>query len=197
VLNIYREMAALGISDTTNSPIYEITNSTTPTFNYWKSRGSDQSDTHWRYGDRLISGYQVHKAQVWRRNNVFGVGAAPNNAVLRYEFTNSGDRTAYGTRQDSALFTWVRDQTELERALKWRAARAMRDDPEVELRFHPDSVLPPGATGAGFRLTDRVKLTIQHGTVNIDGFYLVSGVEVLWLRGVEHMKAFIEERYAG
>ena len=195
VLQTYRELAALGISDTTNTPRFEITHSATPTFNFWKSRGADKTDVEWRYGGGLIAGYKVKKAQVWRRNNVFAVGAAPNDALLRYEYSDTTDRTNYGTRQEPAFFSWVRDQTELQRGTGWRAARAMRDDPDVSLRFKPNAVIPPGATGAGFRLTDRVTIRINHGIVNIAGYFLVSGVEVLWLRGVEHVKAFTEERF--
>jgi hypothetical protein len=197
IINVYREMAALGISDTSNTPIFQITHSTTPTFNFWKSNGQDRANVEWRYGSELMAGYRVRKAGIWRRNNVFAVGSAPNNQLLREEYTNATDRTNYGTRQDSAFFPWVRDQTELQRAIAWRTARAMRDDPDVTLRFHPNAVIPPGGTGAGFALADRVKLVINHGSVNIDGYYLVSGVEVLWIRGVEHVKAFLEERFAG
>ena len=197
IYNVLREVAALGISDTTNSPIFEITHSTTPTFNFWKNRGTDKEDVVWEYGGGLVAGYSVYKAQVFRRNNVFAVGSAPNDALLRAEYSNTTDRTNYFTRQEPAYFTWVRDQTELNRALAWRASRAMRDDPDVTLKFHPNAIIPPGATGAGFDLADRVTVKIVHGAVNIDGLYLASGYEVIWAQGVEHMRVFLEERFVG
>ena len=195
ILFIYKEFAALAISDTTNTPVFEIAHSTTPTFNFWKNRGTDKDSVKWEYGGGLVAGYKVYEEPVWRRNSVRAVGSAPQNELLRYDYTVAGDYTAYGQRQEPLYLRYVRDQTELQRVVPFRTAKALRDNPEIVLRFFPNSIIPPGATGALFALSDRVKVKIDHGTVNIDGRYLVTGFESLWLRGVEYFKAYVEERY--
>lgn len=191
ILLVFQEMAALGASDTTNAVWFEITPA--GTFNFWKNRQTDQANTVWRYGDGIVSGYQDLTLHSSYRNDLLGVGASPNDPTLRYQSTGSQLAT-YGRRQAPVFFSYVRDATELERATKLRRALAERADIALGLDFFPNAVIPPGATGAGFNLADRVKAQVDDGLTSIDAYFRVVGAQVLWLRGQEYVRARLQER---
>lgn len=193
ILFVLQEMAALSASDTTNTVVFEITHAAAPTFNFWKNRGVTRPDVIWRYGDGLVKGYSHYELPVYKRNDVPAVGSAPNNLLLRYNPTNSSDITTYGTRQEPIYLQWVRDQTELQRAAANRLALAVRTPVDLSIRLAPNSVLPPGATGAGFRMSDQVRVIIDRGATNIDDNFLVTGYRVLYLRGNEHMRVNLQQ----
>lgn len=193
ILYVMQEMAALGASDTTNVVCFEITPSS-PTFNFWKNRGSDKADVVFRYGDNLISAFRDYRMPVHRRNKLYVVGSDPSSQTLRTTWSDATDITAYGLREDSIYFSWVRDSTELDRAAKLRGQKAKRDVATLQVLLFPNAVLPPGATGAGFALADRVKVIINHGVTNINGYYLVTGVQAVQAEGSERVNLLLQER---
>ncbi len=193
LLFVMREMAALSISDTTNTVVFEITHSSTPTFNFWKNRGVDRPDVVWSYGDRIMSGFRDYQMPIYRRNDILAVGSAPNNALLRYEWKVTSDISAYGTRQEPLYLAWVRDQTELQRAVGFRGALAQRTSVDLTLKFYANSVVPPGATGAGFRMSDRAKVRISRGATQIDSYYLITGYRVIFVRGNEYLRVTVQQ----
>lgn len=186
-----REMASISIGDTTNTVVFEVTPD--GTFNFWKNRGSDV-DVTYRYGDGLIAGYAEGNVPIFRRNNIMAVGVNPNAVTLKYEHHDTTDSAAVGRRMEPAFFSWVRDSLELERVVELRAAKAVRDAVDVGLRFHPDAIIPPRASGAPFKLSDRVNVVIDHGATNISGRHLVKGVQVLYMGGQERTRLLLEER---
>jgi len=194
LLFVMQEMAALGIGDTTNTVVFEITHAAAPTFNFWKNRGTDKADVVWRYGDGLVRGFRDYQLPIYHRNDILAVGSAPNNTLLRYEWSDATDITAYGKRQEPLYLSWVRDQTELQRGTANRGAMALRTNVDIMVQLYANSVVPPGATGAGFRMSDRVKVAIPRGITSIDGYYMVSGVKVLFNRGNEYIRALLQQR---
>ena len=189
-----KEMAALAISDTTNTVAFEITHSTTPTFNFWKNRGVSRPDVVWEWGDGLMSSFKDYQLPIYRRNDILAVGGAPNSAVLRYEWVDpGGDASYYGTRQEPIYFQWVRDQTELQRATAIRGALAQRTTPDLALTFTPNSVLPPGVTGSGFRLSDTARVRISRGVTQINAGFLITAYKVLVINGQEHIRVNLQQ----
>jgi hypothetical protein len=189
LLFMLREMAALSISDTTNTVVFEITHSATPTFNLWKNRGIDRPDVVWAYGDATVSGFLDYQMPIDRRTGILAVGSAPANALLRYEWSApAGDVTAFGTRKEPVYFQWVRDTTELQRAAALRGAIARRTDTDLTIMFAPNSVVPPGGTGAGFRPSDTVRVRVSRGATQIDAARRVIGFRVLVLGGNEYLR---------
>lgn len=194
LLLVMREMAALGIGNTTNTCVFEITNSTTPTFNFWKNRGTAVTDVRWRYGDGLVADYRDYQMPVYRRNELLGVGSAPSGTPLQTTgIQSTTDISTWGRRQEPIYFAWVRDQTELDRATQLRLALAQRDQVDLTLRFHPNAVLPPGATGAGYKLSDTVPVYIDRGVTNINDSFLVTGVQVVY-DGIEKTRLMLRQR---
>jgi len=192
ILLVFQEMAALGASDTTNAVWFEITPS--GTFNFWKNKQVDR-DVVWEYGG-LVAGFSdVHVGTTYR-TVLEGVGASPNDAALRVTKTGLTLAT-YGRREEPVFFAFVRDADELDRITDLRLELAERSDIALGLRFKPNAVIPPGATGAGFSLADRVTVRINRGLTEIDGRFRVTGVQVLFLRGSEYVRARVQERPGG
>jgi hypothetical protein len=193
LLFIMKEMAALSISDTTNKVLFEITHSATPTFNFWKNRGVNRPNVIWEYGDGFISGFRDYQMPVYRRNDLLAVGSAPQNSVLRYEWTAAGDVAAYGTRQEPVWFQWVRDTTELQRATGLRGALAQRTNVDLTVKFTPNSVAPPYSSLAGFAMTDTAQVRIARGATQINAPFLVAGYKVLLLDGNENLRVMLQQ----
>ena len=191
ILLVFQEMAALGASDTTNATWFEITPA--GVFNFWKNKQTDQSNVLWEYGGAIVSGYQDLSMASSFRNVLYGVGASPNDPVLRVEDDGTTLAT-WGRRETAVFYSYVRDQTEIERITAQRRALAEREDIALGLSLYPNSVVPPGATGAGFNLADRVKVKIDDGLTDIDGYFRVVGAQVLYLRGNEYLRVRVQER---
>jgi hypothetical protein len=125
---------------------------------------------------------------------MYAVGSSPNNTALRKSGEDLTDMDTWGRRQDALYMTWVRDGTELQRASDFRASRALRDVTDLTLRFYPNTMIPPGATGATFGMADTVHVNIDRGLTNIDHDLLVSGVQALWTGGSEHVNVLLQDR---
>lgn len=186
----FRELAALSVGNTTNSIVFEVTPS--GTFNFWKNLGQDRTNLMWEYGDSRVSGFTESHALIERRNYVSAAGSNPGSALLRTQ--QSGTTSVIGKRMEPIFFSWVRDQTELERVAKFRLAMLDRDVPDLELNFHPNSIIPAKATGAGFVLGDRARAKVVRGLTNIDGNYLIRGQQVYYVRGSERVNLLLDER---
>ena len=59
--------------------------------------------------------------------------------------------------------------------------------------LYANSMLPPGVTGAGYNLGDRVRVKLKKGVTDVDEYMMISGVQVLWLRGQEHIQPWVME----
>jgi hypothetical protein len=191
ILHVMKEMAAISIGPTSNVVVFEITPS--GTFNFWKDRGSDL-DLVWRYGNRGVKGFSESNVPILRRNHTLAVGVNPNDVLLKQSKEFASDIAAKGRRMEPIFFSWVRDSDELERVMNRRAALAVRTDVDLPLEFYANEVVPPGATGAGWALADRVNVRVGRGVTNISTRQMVSGVQVLYVRGSEHVRALMQER---
>ena len=194
ILFILRDLADIGRSDTTNAVVFEITPA--GVFNFWGQRGV-QRDVLLEYGSRTISDFQVLQQPVERRNTVFAVGSSPRDLLLRYE--EFGSTATWGRREEAIMLNWVRDDTELQRIAKLRRARADRNFINLNLTLFPGSVIPPmdtAGTNASFGLSDRIRVRIKKGSVNIDKYMLVAGVQVLYINGLEHVRLLLEDTFA-
>lgn len=195
ILFLLQEMAALGASDTSHTTMFEITHSTSPTFNFWKDRARTLTDVRWEWqgGRGKLRDFGAYEMPVFHRNDVLGVGSIPRNTLARKEVDDSTDITTYGRMQESLFFPWVRDETELERVLNLRAAKALRDVPDLALSFHAGAETPPGTAQSKWRIGDKVPVKIDRGITNIDQTMQITGVQVLAINGQEYVRAMIQE----
>lgn len=193
ILFAMRELAALATSNTGNSVVFEITHSTTPTFNFWKDRGAQKPNALIEY-PKNITRFRRRRSLVFRRNDIAVVGAAPHNIVLRANPTDAADFNTWGRRQGAAFFSWARDETELARAANRRLVLAKREDVDLRLSMAANSILPPGVSGATFDLADEIPVRIKKGLTQIDGYYFQAvGTQVLQMRGVEVVHLLLQE----
>lgn len=199
-LFIMRELAAIAMSDTTNTVVFEISpDAGVIRFNVWKDRSVDRPNIFLEWGDDQVAGFRVMRAPVHRRSRIHGVGSNPQNLALRYSWTDSDSVLAtHGLREEAMYLAWVRDQAELERVTKLRGGRARRVDNDVMLRFYPNSIQPPHYSdpvqNSPFDLADRVRVKLSEGVVDIDTWMHVLGVQVNVGRGgVERTSMILQE----
>jgi len=190
-LFLLHEMAALAIGNTTNQPVFEVT--PTGTFNFWKNLGQDRT-TRWEYGDGRVAGFAESAVPILKRTEVLAAGNNPNDTLLRSDIDDATLRAAIGRSQEPMFFSWVRDSTELDKVAQYRASMLKRDVSDLMLQFHPGSLIPARATGAGFVLGDRVNVKIDRGITSIDSKYMVRGQQVYVIRERERVNILVDER---
>lgn len=191
ILMVFQEMAAISVGETSNVILFEVTPS--GTFRFLKNAGSDV-DVTWEYGGGLVKGFYEGNVPILRRNDLLGVGVNPNDVTLRQEVSDAVDIAANGRRMEPMFFAWVRDSLELDRVLKLRLGRARRDIVDLNVDFYPNKIVPPRGTDAQFSIGDRINVKIQRGLTNINTRQLVTGVQVLFMRGSERVRAIVQER---
>lgn len=198
----FRELAGLGVSDTTNTVYFEMAHSLTPTdttvtFNFWKNKSTDRTDIKWEYPNGLVRDFIDDQEPVLARNHIVSVGSAPNDLLLRKEETKTTGTyglETIGRRMEPLYFSWVRDEDELDRVTKLRLARAIRPEPELRLFLQANRVPPPGVTGANYNLGDRIPVKVKRGFTDIDELMFLSGVQVLSVRGEERVMPWLMDR---
>lgn len=195
VLFMLRELAAIGMSDTTNKVLFQITPEiVAPTFNFFKNRSTQRPGVVLEYGDDQVADFRVMHAAVNKRNKLHMIGSNPNNVLLRQDVTGTADIPAWGLREEAMYLSWVRDQTSLLAAGLRRLSRARRVDNDVSLSLYPNSLAPPWNASSGYRLNDTVRVKIDRGLVFIDAYlYIVGTQTVVGRGGVERVRLNLQE----
>lgn len=191
ILSVFREMSAIGRSDTTNATVFEITHSATPTFNFWGAKGAD-TNVIYTYGGGEVKDFWYQRLEAHRRNLIHAVGTSPRELTLRT--SQSATPGLRGRRISSIYLQWVRDQTELERIAKLRLAKANRSHFRIGLQFFPGTCIPPGMSYSGWDLADRITVKIDRGATQVDEMMIVVGVQVMYANGMEYVTIITETR---
>jgi len=195
-LYVMQEMAAIGASDTGNTTLFEITHALDPTFNFWKDRTRSLTNVRWDYtgtSSGKVQTFREYEMPVYHRNLTFGVGQNARESVLRKEVSNGADMGEWGRMEEPLFFSWVRDETELDRALKLRIKRGLLHDDQITLSFFPGAETPPNTTSSRWRIGDKVPVHIDRGVTLFDGLQQVSGYMVQVVDGQEYVRAIIQE----
>lgn len=192
VLFAMQELAALGMSDTPNTVVFEVTHSETPQFNWYHNRGVRREDVRWSFGDGIIRSFRRNRMPVFTRTDVKSVGSLASQTLARSEVELSSAINTFGRRQEPMFLAWVRDQTELDRVTRLRFATAVREENDLTLRLFPNSVVPPGGKGAKFRVSDSIWIDIERGATVIRGFFRVVGFRVIVMGGEEHLNVDLQ-----
>lgn len=193
VYDAIKEMAALSVGGTTNVVKYEITPDSSPTFNFWKSVSTDRKNLEVRYGSSAVKGFTDYRLPVYRRNTYNIAGASPVASSLFATVSNATDITNHGTRSEAMWFTWVRDQTEINRAADLRLAKGIRTPIDLGVSFHADAINPP-YSGGTYIVGDRLPVKISRGITQVDGMYLVTGHMTTHTAGAERVHLVLQER---
>jgi hypothetical protein len=189
LLSGLREMAAIGIGNTTNRVVFEITPA--GVFNFWKNFGDDL-DVTFRWGDGLVAGYHEAAVPITLRNHVLVAGQNPADSLLREEVTDTTSITNIGRRMEPVFFSWARDSTELSRAASFRGSMSMRDIVDLSINFHPNKLVPP-YPGGSMEVGDRVQVSIDNGVTLIEDQYLIEGAQTYWIRGQERVNLMLSQ----
>jgi hypothetical protein len=194
ILFLMQEMAALGQSDTGHTTMFEITHSTNPTFNFWRDRARSLTNVRWEWKDGrgAVADFGAYEMPVFHRNDVLAVGSIPRNVIARKEAATTADYDTYGRMQESLFFPWVRDEEELLRVTNLRAAKALRDEPDIALTFHAGAETPPNTAQSRWRIGDKVPVKIDRGITSIDQSMQITGYQVLVVNGQEYVRVMIQ-----
>lgn len=190
ILFALQELAAMSAGDTTNRVAFAITPA--GQFNFWKNVGEDRTDVLWEYGGD-VAAYRRIRTPMDSRNVVLGVGSSPRDIVLRRTDTSPTNITAKSRKEEAVFYSWIRDEDEVERVNKLRLKRALREDNQLALTFHPGRVIPAQATGASYAIGDMVPVRISNGATQLDASKLVVGQQVIFNRGVEIVRAIVQD----
>lgn len=193
ILFAMQELAALSMSDTTNQVIFEITHDEAPLFNFWANKGSDIS-LRLEWGGKYIQDFREYGIGADHRNELLGVGSDSRNVLYRRSDVNSSDSTAVGRRVEPILYTWVRDDSELERVNKRRLAQAVLDDTDLQLDLFANTIVPMGGRDAVYQNGDRPWVKINRGSTSIDKRMLIRGTQVeAFQDGAERVRLLLQE----
>ena len=200
ILHAMKELVAVSTSDTNNVVYFEIDygNSITSdyaVFNFWKDNGTDTS-VELQYPG-VINNFSDRYVPIYQRNDVKVVGSGARQQIYRVgEHTTTGTfgSNQFGRRMEPVNITWVRDEDELERVAKRRKALAIREDVNMFIRCHPNTLLPWRAPGSGYELGDRIRINIDRGITQIDKMLFVVGQQVIVANGVEYVQPMLVDR---
>lgn len=193
ILHAFQELAALGLSDTSQNVLFEITQSDVPVFNWWHDRGARRPYARLTYGDGgQIIGFRRRRSPIFRRNNVLAVGSTPHTTLLRKEVSNASDMSSQGRRQEPLFLSWVRDETELDRVAKLRLKQGMREDFDLSVDLRPGSFIPPAGFGSQVQITDSLPIKIERGATRIDRYMMLAGYQVIY-DGEEKVNLLLQE----
>lgn len=201
ILHAFKELVAIAVSDTTNVCYFELDyptspTSTTLTFNFWKDNSAD-TDIRLEYPGNLAN-FSDRYIPILTRNDLFSVGTGARDQLFRSnQGKASGTRgyNSFGRRMEPLYFSWVRDESELDRVTKRRLAKANREDINMYVRPFPDSgILPARATGSGHEMGDRLRLKIDRGITQVNKLMFIEGEQVVVVNGVELVQPILSDR---
>ena len=202
ILHALKELTAIAASDTTNVCYFELDYSNSPTnnaltFNFWKDNATELDKVRLTYPDQ-ISNFSDRYVPIYLRNDIKAVGTGAREQLFRSSHettTGTFGQANFGLRQEPIYLSWVRDESELDRVAKLRAAKAKREDVNVYLRLRPDGpFIPYRATGSGHELGDRMPIKIDRGITQIDKMLFIEGEQVVWLNGAEYVQPILSDR---
>lgn len=174
------DLTEMGRANTTNNVTYEITRSVTPTFNFWKNRGSSYT------AQRLMFPGNVKDFRYVRgvrdiRNVLDTVGSDASGVAVAVEgkvTAGSYGMTSFGRRED--VFT-IKTLAGAKGSTESAQQQAITDRAVIEatqltgalaLDVRPNLFLPYN----GWDLEDTIRVQLKRGMTNIDADYRIIGV---------------------
>lgn len=192
ILVIFKELAAYAISDTQNKVIFEVTPS--GVFNLWRDRDSTNTRQIFSFPEGYVRSYRRVRRPALRRSKVVGVGASPTSVLNNAEATN-GLVTSIGLSEEPLLFSYVRDQDELERVLASRVKRAGRVDSDFWISFYANTIVPFRGFEESVALGQDIKSLLFRGTsFGTNETKLVVGQQVVYHKQAENVRLLLADQ---
>lgn len=174
------DLSEIGRANTINNVTFEITRET-PTFNFWKNRGSAITGESLTYPGSLVD-YRYIPGFAALRNDLATVGTTSAGGATEIVKTDEANAATYGRRQDvfsiktlSGL-AGAATETDAQNAITARAvkeATALSKSISVDLRlghFEPFD---------GWEIEDTVRVQIARGRDNLDAMYRIVGMRAV------------------
>lgn len=175
--DICQEMVAVSRADSPSGAwkqdtVFEITFSTTPTFNFWRDVGTDKSNVIFELDSEIVNfAFDVDMREL--RNNIQGFAVGEGPVVLQSSQTDTTSRTTYYNRSFFPFYGDVTNQVELDERVKNDLTELK--DPTKNISIQLASNITPFD---GYSMGDAIKVRINRGRVSVDEFYRVIGMEV-------------------
>lgn len=174
------DMTEFGRANTDNNVVYEITRSITPTFNFWKNRGSAYTAQHLKFPGN-IKDFRYVRGVRDIRNVLSTVGTSSSgNAVAISSTVSTGQygTATFGRREDVFTIKTLAgargsSESEMQQNITDRAViEATQLTGALAVDVRPNQFLPYN----GWDLEDTLRVRIKRGLTNIDADYRVIGV---------------------
>ena len=202
ILTIFRELTAIGLSDTSQIIRWQIhysrlATSKAATFSYVIDSDYVEPNLIMDYPGNILD-WSDRFIPVMLRNKTLGVGTGPRGQLYRFVKKVSGGTygaASFGLRQQNMYLSWVRDRAELKRVVRRRTRLALRSDTNVWIRAYPDTMTPTHV-GSLEHLGSLAKVNIDTGATVISANLLCVGEQVIWVNGREYVQPMLEDRGA-
>lgn len=186
-LLLFYDLTEMGRANTTQNTVMEISRSTTPTFNFWKDRGSAFTSQRLMFPGNVLD-FRFTPGVMGIRNDLATIGTSHSKATEIIELVSSGTygHTAFGRRQDTfpiktlAGFGNIDDestgkfkaQTQITKAAVKQATQLTKS---IQVDIRPDTLEPFG----GYGIEDIIRLQLKRGRTNIDADYRLIGIRAM------------------
>ena len=176
--SLVSEMVAISSADSPSgaweqNTVFEITHSeTTPTFNFWRNKGSNQADVVFELGSEIVDFY-IPKDYRFINNDLIGYSIISGPSVITSTTSDATSISQYYRRELSPVFGSLTKQEELTEKVKNFLKE--NKDPKRDIRIAFAAGLTPFN---GYSMGDNVQIRIKRGRFDIKEYMRVVGMEV-------------------
>lgn len=190
------DLSEIGRANTTNNVVYEISRSITPTFNFWKNRGSAYTAQRLTYPGNVKDFKHVPGVRDVR-NVLATVGTTLTGQATAIEAavtTGTYGSVAFGRREDViSIKTLAGVQADSEFSAQTQITqRAVNESTQltdgVALDVRSNLFLPFN----GWDIEDTIKVQLVRGRTNIDAMYRIVGVRGRMDHTGFHQQIFVQ-----
>lgn len=185
------DLSEIGRANTVNNCTFEITRSTTPTFNFWKNRGSAYTAKRLCYPNGSVTDYRFSPGFRSLRNDLATIGTTAGGGAAEVVATDAASMAEYGRRQDVftiktlAGIAGAATEADAQKAITERAvkeATSLQKSLQLDVRT---SVFEPFD---GWDLEDTITVQLKRGRDNLNGTYRIVGV-----RGIQNPAGYDQQ----
>ncbi len=180
-LLLFFDMTEMGRANTTNNVTYEISRSTTPTFNFWKNSGNALTARRITFPGN-VKDFRFVPGTVDVRNVLSTVGTALTGTATAIEKSVAAGAygyTLFGRREDVFTVKTLAgiNNADTEFAAQERVTeRAVNEATQLTSQLQVDMRWPLFLPFDGWEIEDTIRVQLKRGRTNIDADYRIIGV---------------------
>ena len=197
-LLLFFDLTEMGRANTTQNTTFEISRSTTPTFNFWRDRGTAITAHALTYPG-VIQDYRYIPGVVDVRNDLATIGQkkGKNVEIVATQATGTYGYESFGRRQDTfaiktlAGYPKLTSETSKSSAQVSITKRAVKEATQptraLQLQVRADRFEPFD----GWDIEDTIPVEIEEGRTSIDRSYRIVGARGVLDRGGYRQNIFV------